>query len=478
MLIPEVWIGSAIVLLIIGSLFKRIPPQVFYGFAMGVVLIEILLLGLHWPTTPYSLLGGMMRHDDFSSFFRVLAGIGVLLTLLIDHKRDRPADYYLLILSVLIGANFLVMSMNLVMVVLSLELISIPSYVLASGWDADAMDDRKKRAEASWKYFLFGSASTALMIFGMSYLFGFTGTLDFASPDFATAIETEHSPLLLVGALLTLAGFLFKVAGVPFHFWAPDVYQSAPTPVVALFSVVPKIAAIAILTKWVTALHAFGQSPLQWSLIIACVAIASILVGSLAALNQTDAKRMMAYSSVAQSGFLIAALSTLSLDGIHFGMFYAAVFVLMNFLTFQALATTEQNLGTTKMAEFSGWGYVGWLPSIGLLVGLVSLTGLPPTGGFMAKLFLFSALWENFADKNELIYLWLFAIGLLATVISLFFYLKMPYYLFLKRAQTGGVQKIGLQSNLLVILLVIVLLYFFFQPGLLMGWVNKINFVL
>jgi NADH-quinone oxidoreductase subunit N len=130
------------------------------------------------------------------------------------------------------------------------------------------------------------------------------------------------------------------------------------------------------------------------------------------------------------------------------------------------------------MAEFSGWGYVGWLPSIGLLVGLVSLTGLPPTGGFMAKLFLFSALWENFADKNELIYLWLFAIGLLATVISLFFYLKMPYYLFLKRAQTGGVQKIGLQSNLLVILLVIVLLYFFFQPGLLMGWVNKINFVL
>jgi NADH-quinone oxidoreductase subunit N len=474
LLIPEGWLCLGIVALLVGSFFKRTSKTVFFGFTLGVLLIVLMLLVIHWPASPILLFGGSMRTDDFSYFFKILIGTGGLLTLAIDNRQDRSAEYYLLILSVVVGGHFLVMSLDMVMVVLSLELISIPSYILATGLTLD-----KKNAEAGWKYFLFGSAATAVMVFGMSYLFGLAGTLQFASSIFVERLLAQQTPLLLLGGLMTLGGFLFKVASVPFHLWAPDVYEATPTPTVAFFSVTPKLAGLAVLTKFVLALNLFGQSNIDWSSIVGVLALASIVLGTVAALTQTNAKRMMAYSSIAQTGFLMAAIATLTPEGVHMAMFYSCVLLVMNFLTFHVLVVGEESLGNNQMQTFAGWGRVGVVPSVGIVVGLISLTGLPPTGGFMAKLFVFSSLWGRFSMSGDQVFLWLFAIGLLATVASLFYYLKIPYYLFLKQpTKTFTDQKISFRANLLTILLVIVLLYLFFQPALLMGWVNKVNFVL
>jgi NADH-quinone oxidoreductase subunit N len=478
-LLPEGWLCLGIVLLIIGSMIKRIPPATFYGATLGFLIVNGILLFIHWPQVPFRLMGGLIRVDDFSTFFKMLTTVGALLTLLIDNRRDRLAEYYLLILSVVIGSHFLLMSMSLIMVVLALELISISSYVLATGLESTEVSAQKKSAEAAWKYFLFGSASTAIMVFGMSYLFGLTGTLDFASNDFVNKLIEIKSPLLLIGGLMALTGFLFKVTAVPFHLWAPDVYEATPTPIVAFFSVVPKLAGLGILAKFILALHLFGQSVVDWSLLIGILALASILVGSLAALAQTNAKRMMAYSSIAQSGFLLAALSTISMDGLRIAIFYSSVFLVTNLLIFHILVQAEEQFKSSEMGTYSGWGYISVLPSVGMVMGMISLVGLPPTGGFMAKLFLFSGLWKKFDDSGQYFFLLLFSLGLLAAVISLFFYLRLPYYLFLRKPPIDlSTKKTGLHTNLLTIILVMLLFGLFFLPGLLMGWANKVNFVL
>ncbi|MFZ6001228.1 MAG: NADH-quinone oxidoreductase subunit N [Bacteroidota bacterium] len=472
-LLPEGWLCMMIVVLVVSSFFKKIHPSMFFGVTLGSLVALLPLLYIQWPSQPITLFVGSLRSDDYASFFKTLFALGALLTLLIDHRQDRPAEYFILLMFALLGTFFLVMSMDFVSVTLSLELISIPSYVLATG-----LTNTKRQAEAAWKYFIFGSTATAVMIFGMSYLFGLSGSLQFSSQTFAEQLLQQKTPLLLVGGVLALAGFLFKTAAVPFHLWAPDVYEAAPTPVVAFFSVVPKLAGVAVFTRLVLALNLFGQSQIDWALVISVIALASLLIGTLGALTQTDAKRMMAYSSIAQTGFLFAAIATLSPDGVHMAMYYGAVLMVMNFLTFHVLIQAETQVGTT-ITSFSGWGTRFLLPALGILVGLISLTGLPPTAGFMAKFFVFSALWERFSSTGSTYFAVLFSVGLLATVASLFFYLKIPYYSFLKKpAETVSEQKIGVLANLLTVILVIVLLYLFFIPGALMGVVNKVNFVL
>ena len=471
---PEWMLIGGVVVLLVMSLVQKKRSRAPYLFALLVLIADGTLIVLYWPSNATLLMAGALRLDDFSSYFKVLMALGGLLTLLIDRNRQREPEYYLLILAAIVGANFLLMSMNFAMVLLSMELISIPSYVLATG-----LAPQRQRAEAAWKYFLFGSAATAIMVFGMSYLYGISGTTYFASPVFAKNLMEQPSLLLWAAGVLALSGFLFKLAAVPFHWWAPDVYQAAPTPVVAFLSVVPKLAGMGILAKFLLSLALSGHTYIDWAWLTGLIALLSILVGNLAALSQTHAKRMMAYSSIAQSGFLLIALATLSLEGMRIGLFYAGVFVLMNFLVFLGIRLLEDTRGTDDMREFAGSGSGLLVPSLSLLMGLVALVGLPPTGGFMAKLLLFVGLWEKFKETDQLFYLLLFVVGLLATVTSLFFYLKIPYYQFIKRAHGPvAAQKNDPWANLLSAVLVVLLLYLFFQPAVLMGWANKVNFVL
>jgi NADH-quinone oxidoreductase subunit N len=276
---------------------------------------------------------------------------------------------------------------------------------------------------------------------------------------------------------MSLAGMFYKIAAVPLHPWAPDIYEAAPMPVVAFFSVVPKLAGIGILTRFVLALNVFGQSQFDWQLIICIIAIASLTVGNFAALWQRRPRRLMAYSGIAQSGFLMAGIAAFQLQGVHFMLFYAAVYALMNFLVFGLLHYFESK-GVETLESFSGVGRSRPFTSILLLVGLVALTGLPPTAGFTAKLFVFTSVWQAYHLTGKTILLWLLIFGLLNTVVSLFYYLRIPYYAFVKSGESAPNANILTFENLFSLVLVLGILVLFFNPGLLMGWINKINFVL
>jgi NADH-quinone oxidoreductase subunit N len=267
------------------------------------------------------------------------------------------------------------------------------------------------------------------------------------------------------------------MAAVPMQPWAPDVYEAAPLPVIAFLSVAPKLAALGILAKFVLAMHLFGQGAFDWQLIIAAVSMLTITVGNFSALWQKDPKRMMAYSSIAQSGFLLVGIAAFLPQGIQFMLFYGAIYLPMNFAVFVYLMYFEGQQ-ITSIAGFSGNGRKFALAATGITIALVSLTGLPPTAGFTAKLLIFSGLWESYVTSHKPLLIWLLIFGLLNTVVSLFFYLRIPYFAFIKAGGDPGVQKKGAFENLLGLILVVLVVVIFFIPGLLMGLINRINFVL
>jgi NADH-quinone oxidoreductase subunit N len=315
------------------------------------------------------------------------------------------------------------------------------------------------------------------MLYGFSFLYGITGTLDFSSSEFVDQLLERNSTLFFIAALMALAGFFYKIAAAPLHPWAPDVYEAAPIPVIAFFSVVPKLAGIGILTKFTLALNVFGQSPFDWQFILCVVSILSLTVGNFSALGQKNPKRLMAYSSIAQSGFLLVGVTAFLPQGVHFMLFYASIYTLSNFLVFNYLQHFSSQ-GIDTLVTFSGVGKKMVWPSVFILVGFIALTGLPPTSGFTAKFFIFTSLWESYQLTGKQILLWLLIFGLLNTVVSLFYYLSIPYYAFIKSGETDVKTNNLTFENLFGLLLVLAILLLFFNPELLMGWINKINFVL
>ena len=451
----------------------------YSSLSLVLLLLSMFFIVFNWESysVPQKLFNGFLRSDDFSACFRILFDIGGILTVFMTWRRAKEqlhlSEYYTLILSIVLGAHLLAMSMNLIMVFLSLELISISSYVLTG------FSFSKSGAEGSLKYFVFGSVASAIMLYGFSVLFGLTGTLDFSSAEFIDQLLHKDSLLFFVGALMALSGFLFKIAAVPLHPWAPDIYESAPMPIVALFSVVPKLAGMAVLTKFILAINIFGQSAYDWQFVISLVSMLSLTAGNFSALLQKNPKRLMAYSSIAQTGFLLVGVSAFLPQGVHFLIFYAFIYTLANYLVFFYLQYFE-SIGMKTLASFSGAGKSHPVAGILILVGFISLTGLPPTAGFTAKLFIFTSLWEAYHLSGKMILLWLLVFGLLNTVVSLFYYLRIPYYAFIKDRDAESVIRTNILTfeNLLGLVLVLVILVLFFNPGLLMGWINKINFVL
>jgi len=472
--IPELILSAALLIILGAGLFDNKRNHLFNGITILSVICSAIFIARDGLQINVMLFNGMLQREGFGEFLILLVDVSVVLTCLMSIRSPGSrhlSEYYSLLLSVALGSHLLLMSTNFIMVFLSLELVSISSYVLA-GYSFN-----KTGSEGSLKYFLFGSIASAIMLYGFSLLYGLTGTLDFTSSQFFTHLVDHDSPLLLIAGLMGLAGFLFKIAAAPMHPWAPDVYEAAPIPVIAYLSVAPKLAALGILTKFLLALHLFGQGEYDWQTVIAAIAILTITVGNFSALWQKNPKRMMAYSSIAHSGFLLVGVTAFVPQGIHFMLFYAAVYLLMNFAVFIYLAYFEMQ-GVYSLESFTGKGKRLIWASAGLTVGLVALTGLPPTSGFTAKLFVFSSLWESYEATRKSLLLWLLIFGLLNTVISLFYYLRIPYFAFIKAGETRETGKRGGFENLLGFILVVLIVVIFFMPGLLMGLINRINFVL
>jgi len=476
LLLPELVLAAGIVVLLITTLARVKSKASWISITVFSLLCSAFLVVSHWPAEPTPLLLNMLRTDDFSAAFKLLFLAGALLTMVMfaSAESEYLMEWCVMLLSLTLGAHLLAMSTHAVMVLLSLELVSISSYVLVG------FRFNKQAAEASLKYFLFGSIATAVMIYGFSLLFTLSGTLYFSSASFFDRLLPHAaSPLFITAGIFVLSGFLFKTSAVPFHLWTPDVYQAAPLPVVAFLSVVPKLAGVAVLLKFSLALQLFGQSTFPWHVVLATVSLLTIIVGNVSALLQKNVMRMMAYSSIAQAGFLIAALSPMSAEATQFLLLYSAVFLLANFTVFFSLQYFENSTGAWEITHFSGWGFTTTTWSLSILIGLVALTGLPPTAGFTAKLFVFTSIWQEYLQNHHVIFLWLFIAGLLNTVISLFFYLKIPFYLFMRQPLTTWVApKKSWSRDFFTAVVVIALVLLFFYPSLLMSLVNRVTFVL
>lgn len=471
---PEGILVIGLVIILIAGLIKK-ESQLHTLLSLFVLGFSIVMLVASWHSVDesISLFSGMLRHSNFSVFMRLLIDLSAILTVLITwrNKQQYVSEYYVLILAAVVGAHALTMSVNMVMIFLSLELLSISSYLLT------AFLFTKSGSEGSLKYFLFGAAASAVMLYGFSWLYGLSGTLEITSPQFTAMFTASASPIILVAGSMVLAGFLYKLAAAPMHPWSPDVYEAAPMPVVAFFSVVPKLAGLSVFMKFLHAIGAANESVYDWQLISAVIILATITVGNFSALWQKNPKRLMAYSSIAQSGFLMIGVLVLSAQGTHALLFYATVYLFMNYVVFLYLNYFEIR-GVKTIADFQGLGRSYFWPLLFLLIAFIALIGLPPTSGFTAKLFVFSSLWEAYQTSEKNILLILLVVGLLNTVISLFYYLRIPYYAFVKGGETYQKTNILTFENLLGAILVFIILWLFFSPELLMGWINKITFVL
>lgn len=474
----EMVLMAGIVAVLLSGLFRwtKFVHAAITAVAVALSLnISVQHVGGHGSVDLFS---GMLRDDSLASYMKVLFDGSTLVVIWMSWKNNRLAqrmsEYFVILLGTLLGAHLLVMSVNFIMVFVSLELISLGSYVLV-GYAFS-----REGAEGSFKYFVFGSVASAIMLYGFSMLYGISGSLSFDAlsqiGNGTTAIP--DGPLLYIASLMGAAGFLYKIAAVPMHPWSPDVYQASPMPVVAYFSVVPKLAGIVVLLRFIAAIPGSADAAfIKWQDLLSIVAILSLTVGNFSALRQRDAKRMMAYSSIAQAGFLLVGVVAFSSQAIQFMLFYATVYTVANLVVFAYLQYYE-SMDVTSMETFSGVGRSSAVASVFLLIAFIALTGLPPTAGFTAKLFVFSALWEAYLATDNAILLGLLVFGLFNTVVSLFYYIRIPYQAFVRPGVRTLETKNLSAENLFGLIMVLVLLGLFFNPGVLMGWINKINFVL
>lgn len=437
---PEIGLSVAFCALLIVEVLpgRRVARRRAWlsGISMGAVVLAGVWAAL-LPTRGYLFLH-LLFVDNQAVFVQLVVAVSVVLVLLYERLATRPtpelpSEWYALLLATTLGLFLMAMSVNLLSIYLSIELVSIGSYLLT------ALSRTRKAAEGGIKYLLFGAVSSAIMLYGMSLLYGMTGTLDLTADAFGSALARQQPTVATVAVLLTSAGLLFKLAGVPFHVWTPDAYEAAPVPVAAFFSVGPKVAAVLVLMRVVTVLpidaSAGAATANGLQIPLAVLALAGMLIGNLSALRQTNAKRLLAYSTIAHAGFLLVGVVALNEAGFEATLFYAATYVFMSLAAFFLIDLLARSNGSDLTIDaLAGLGPRQPLLAVALTVAMVGLTGLPPTIGFTAKLLSFSALYEAYQQTGEGWLLALFALGLLNALISLVYYLRIPFLLFFRSA--------------------------------------------
>ena len=401
--------------------------------AGGLFATLLLTLILARPGEPVSVWGGMLRFDSFGFIFKVMFILASALTalLMMDVARlgDR-AEAYVLLLAALIGMCLMGASTDLVMLFLAVETTSIPLYVL-SGFMLD--DDFS--VEAGFKYLLFGAMATAVLLYGLSLLYGFTGATSFED---VAGVFKSFNALAIGVILLILVGFTFKIAAVPFHFWSPDVYQGAPTPIAGFLSTASKAAGFAVLVRMF--IMVFPQISLDWSWILAILATLTMTVGNLIALAQKDVKRMLAYSSIAHAGYALIGLvayhqmnatsvaGPASFLGTTSVVYYLIAYLLTNLAAFGAVIAFGRHAGSDEYMAYAGLSRRSPALALVFLVAMLSLAGMPPFGGFIGKVLVFMAGIESG-------WTWLVLVGIVNSIIGLYYYLNLLKYIYLYRAE-------------------------------------------
>ncbi len=439
----------AILILFLDKVFKR-GNQRGLGLttAWGAFIILLVTLGIWFfldqpNAQPQMYWGGMIRQDLVTLIFRIIFLVVLLVTALIslDFKGVQRGEYYALLLTATMGFSLMAASSDLIMLYVALETASISLYILAAATTGVYRSD-----EAGMKYFIYGAFASAIMLFGLSYLYGLTQETNiYVVAQSITQFALQDATLratVLVAAAMVIVGFGFKVSVVPYHFWAPDVYEGAPTPITGLVSTASKAAGFAIFLRVFTA-GVFGppnSSSAWWAMLVA-ICIVTMTLGNLLAIRQTNIKRMLAYSSIAQAGYammgLVTALTTLgvnpdNIDGASATLFFLIYYAITNVAAFAVIILVSNISGSDEIQDLAGLSRRSPFLALAMLFALLSLGGIPPTAGFFGKFFIFRAAVE--ADLW-----WLALIGIINAFIALYYYLSVVKVIYLYRSEDESV---------------------------------------
>ncbi|WP_183580012.1 NADH-quinone oxidoreductase subunit N [Mucilaginibacter sp. X5P1] len=468
---PEIYLaGLFIVVLVTDLLFGKNSRWIVKFIAcagiLGVIikdLLQISLLLVNGQANGHFLFNEMLLLTRTGINFKFVIDVLAFMLLLyfdwdnnLAKHRKGLSDLYSIVIASLTGLHLMVMAVNLLSIYLSIEMVSIASYLLVAYRSESSFS-----TEAGLKYVLFGAAASAIMLYGISLLYVYTGSLNLFGGNLVQGL-TQVNPLPVSFALvLVLAGIGFKLSFVPMHFWVPDVYEGASTPVTAYLSTLPKVAGFALLINFLTPFIFFAKwNAFDFHLFLSAVGIITIIAGNFAALLQTNVKRMLAYSSIGHTGFALMAIVTFNSQGISALTYYLLVYGIAN-IGALALASYFTNVtGAEDVTDYKGLGLKYPLASVCFVIILISLTGLPVTAGFTGKVFVFSAVYEVYQQNHDIWMLLLMVTGALATVVSLFYYIRIPLYLFVKRNENTHDVVSG-SNNLIILVIIISLLLIF-----------------
>ncbi|GAB4577869.1 MAG: NADH-quinone oxidoreductase subunit N [Anaerolineales bacterium] len=388
----------------------------------------VILLTTWFATNPgeasVSLWGDMIRADMLAFVFKSLAifaaGATALLSMDVDHLGNR-GEFYILLLSSTIGMCLMGSAADLIMLLLAIETTSIPLYVLAGFFKND-----DKSTESGFKYLVFGAMTTALMLYGFSLLYGFTGITNFYALASGLASGDLANVAVIGSLLMILVGFGFKISAVPFHFWAPDVYEGAPTPVAGFLSTASKAAGFAVLVR--VLLATYPDITDQWGAILAALSVATMTIGNTVALAQKNIKRLLAYSSIAHAGYVLIGVVAANELGMSSVIFYLIAYLLTNLAAFGVVSVVGRVVGSDEIAAYAGLSRRSMGASMAMLVAFLSLAGVPPLAGFVAKVWVFAA-----AVQANLI--WLAFVGVINAIIGVYYYLIVLKVVYLYRSE-------------------------------------------
>ena len=428
-ILPEGIIITTLLVVLVGDLIggRKAARWIPYGAIAGL-LSAIAALYWQWDNpNPIGFLGAF-NSDDLSIVFRGIIVLSTAVTILmsisyIEQSGTALAEFITIMLSATLGGMFLSGANELVMIFISLETLSISSYLMAGYTKRDPRSN-----EAALKYLLIGASSTAVFLYGVSLLYGLSGgetQLDIIAANIPN-INGEQSLGLLIALVFVIAGIGFKISAAPFHQWTPDVYEGAPTPVIAFLSVGSKTAGFALAIRLLTT--AFPLITAEWQFVFTALAVLSMVLGNVVALAQTSMKRMLAYSSIAQAGFVMIGLIAGTEAGYSSMVFYLIIYLFMNLGGFCCVILFSLRTGTDQISEYSGLYQKDPLLTLGLSVCLLSLGGIPPLAGFFGKIYLFWAGWQ----AGEY---WLVLLGLVTTVISIYYYIRVVRMMVVKEPQ-------------------------------------------
>ncbi len=378
------------------------------------------------------ILGGTLVVNELTAIFNLVIVVLTLLTVLISIDFDlgrHVGEYFATLLFGAIGMMLLVSTEELITIFVALELTSICLYILTA-----FQKSTLRSQEAALKYFMFGAISSAFLLFGLSYIYGLTGTTNLR--EIAQAVQSNgFSPLMAVGLLFVIVGFGFKVAVVPFHLWAPDAYEGAPTPVTAFIATGSKVASFFVFTKVVMlgfpAMEGsafWGGFRSGWTMLLAATAVASMVLGNCVAIVQHNVKRLLAYSSIAHAGYIFVGLLAATSMGATSVLFYIIVYGLTNLGAFGVVAALSSRVGGDEIENFNGMARRAPFLSLLMLVFVLSLAGIPPLGGFFGKFYLFAAAVQRDAQNFGL--LWLVILGIVMSAVSLYYYLVLLKHIY------------------------------------------------